>query len=659
MSALQLEVEIFGFGAFTFPNLQIIREGYVRTGIAHLFGRSPYPACVGWARIGPMRLNLTLSRKAIILVSVPLIIELALVGFLMALLEQAETERENEAHSREISNEINGAMRLLISAGTNTVIYHVSGSRDSLTQYKHSVREFPGVVKRLSELVKGRAQEEDDLLRMVSLYNRANQNLVQGHRRLEEGDRVGSMQPYAQLNKTMAELYVIADKIQARQSVIQEQVKAAQIATRERIKWLVVAGALLNVIAAVGLVLYFNRGTSRRFNILLDNTMRLASGEPLNAPLSGGDEIARLDKVFRRMANSLAAATQKERAVLQNAADVICSIDVDGKFSAINPAVEKVLGYEPSELIGARLVQFVHPDDVEKTLAALKQNIAEKGELALENRLVRKDGNCADMLWSLHWTEAEKSTICVLHDITYRKELERLKRDFVAMVSHDLRTPLTSVSGFLTLLKSGKYNQLSDQGLETLKSAESSTNRLMNMVNDLLDIERVESGRLDLNLGPVTMEGLVEGVFSVLEPIAKEKEIELVSSHTSDLEFVGDADRLNQVLMNFVSNAIKFSEKNSQVVVSAFETDEFTRVEVKDTGRGVPDDLKQAVFERFKQVDPSDSVRRKGTGLGLAISKALIERHGGKIGVQDNRSQDGGTVHGSVFWFSLPKQVDT
>lgn len=618
----------------------------------------PYPEGLAWARIGPMRLNLTLSRKAIILVSVPLIIELALVGFLMVLLQQAEQERESEAHSLEISNEINGAMRLLISAGTNTVIYHVSGSRDSLSHYRRSIREFPQVVKRLSELVKGRLNEEDDLLHMVSLYNKANHNLVQGHRKLEEGDRIGSMKPYAELNKSMAELYVIADRIQARQSVIQEQGKAAQIATRERIKWLVVAGALLNVFAAVALVLYFNRGTSHRFNILLDNTMRLASGEPLNAPLSGGDEIARLDKVFRKMANSLAAATQKERAVLQNAADVICSIDVDGKFSAINPAVEKMLGYEPSELVGARLVQFVHPDDVEKTLETLKQNIAEKGELTLENRMVRKDGNFADVLWSLHWTEAEKSTICVLHDITYRKELERLKRDFVAMVSHDLRTPLTSISGFLTLLKSGKYNQLSDHGLETLKSAESSTNRLMNMVNDLLDIERVESGRLDLNLGPVTMEGLVESVFSILEPIAREKEIDLVAVHNDDLEFVGDADRLNQVLVNFVSNAIKFSEKNSKVVVNAYETDESIRIEVKDTGRGVPDELKQAVFERFKQVDPSDSAKRKGTGLGLAISKALIERHGGKVGVIDNRTEDG-KVEGSIFWFSLPKAADT
>ena len=605
-----------------------------------------------------MRLNLTLSRKAIILVSVPLIIELALVGLLMVLLQQAEQEREAEAHSREISNEINGAMRLLINAGTNTVIYHVSGSRDSLTHYKHSVREFPRVIKRLSDLVKGRVTEEDDLLRMVSLYNIANQNLVQGHQKLEEGDRVGSMQPYKQLNKSMAEIYVIADRIQARQSEIQEQGKAAQLATRERIKWLVVAGALLNVLAAVTLVLFFNRGTSRRFDILLDNTMRLASGEPLNTPLSGADEIARLDKVFRKMANSLAAATQKERAVLQNAADVICSIDVDGKFSAINPAVEKMLGYEPSELVGARLVQYVHADDVEKTLQTLKQNIAEKGELTLENRMIRRDGNFADVLWSLHWTEAEKSTICVLHDITYRKELERLKRDFVAMVSHDLRTPLTSISGFLTLLKSGKYNQLSDHGLETLKSAESSTNRLMNMVNDLLDIERVESGRLDLNLGPVTMEGLIEGVFSILEPIAKEKEIELVAMHRDDLEFVGDADRLNQVLVNFVSNAIKFSEKNSKVVVNAYETEDSMRIEVKDTGRGVPDELKQAVFERFKQVDPSDSVMRKGTGLGLAISKALIERHGGKIGVNDNRTEDG-KVMGSVFWFSLPKPSDT
>lgn len=601
-----------------------------------------------------MRLNLTLSRKAIILVSVPLVIELALVCFLMTLLQQAEKEREMEAHSREISNEINGAMRCLINAGTNTVIYHVSGSRDSLKLYKQSVREFPQVVERLSRMVKGREEEEDNLLRMVSLYNRANQNLVEGHRKLEAGDRIGSMKPYANLNKSMAELYVVADKIQSRQNEIQEKQKAAQAATREQIKWLVVAGALLNVLAAVGLVLYFNRGTANRFNVLLDNTMRLASGEPLNAPLSGADEIARLDRVFRKMANSLAAATQKERAVLQNAADVICSIDDDFKFAAMNPAVEKVLGYTPDEMIGARLVQYLYADDVEKTLDALKKNIQEKGELALENRIVRKDGTTVDMLWSLHWTEAEKSTICVLHDITYRKELERLKRDFVAMVSHDLRTPLTSISGFLSLLRTGKYNQLSTDGLESLKSADASVGRLMSMVNDLLDIERVESGRLDLNLGPLTIEGLVESVFGMLEPIAKEKKIELVSPENKEIEFVGDADRLNQVLVNLVSNAIKFSEPNSKIVVEAIENPTSVRVEVRDTGRGVPDHLKQAVFERFKQVDPADAAKRKGTGLGLAISKAIVERHGGCIGVEDNKSESADGNIGSVFWFTVP-----
>lgn len=597
-----------------------------------------------------MRLNLTLSRKAIILVSVPLIIELALVCFLMALLQQAENEREYEAHSREISNEINAAMRHLINAGTNTVIYHVSGSRDSLAQYRVSVREFPKVIERLSRMVKGRQEEEDNLLRMVSLYNRANQNLVEGHRRLEAGDRVGSMKPYANLNKSMAELYVIADKIQSRQSEIQEKQKAAQAKTREQIKWLVVAGALLNVLAAVGLVLYFNRGTAYRFNVLLDNTMRLASGEPLNEPLSGGDEIARLDRVFRKMANSLAAATQKERAVLQNAADIICSIDEDGKFAAINPAVTKALGFTPEEMTGARLVQFIHPDDVDKTLDSLKKNAQNKGELALENRMLRKDGTAVDMLWSLHWTEAEKSTICVLHDITYRKELERLKRDFVAMVSHDLRTPLTSISGFLSLLRSGKYNELSSAGLESLKSADASVGRLMSMVNDLLDIERVESGRLDLNLGPLTIEGLVDSTFAMLEPLAGELKIELVAPVQSDLEFVGDADRLNQVLVNLLSNAIKFSQPNSKIFVDAFEDGKFVRIEVRDEGRGVPDHLKQAVFDRFKQVDAADAVKRKGTGLGLAISKAIVERHGGSIGVEDNSAK-----RGSVFWFTLPK----
>ncbi|MCC7529382.1 MAG: ATP-binding protein [Candidatus Melainabacteria bacterium] len=122
-----------------------------------------------------------------------------------------------------------------------------------------------------------------------------------------------------------------------------------------------------------------------------------------------------------------------------------------------------------------------------------------------------------------------------------------------------------------------------------------------------------------------------------------------------ELEFVGDADRLNQVLVNLVANAIKFSEPDSRIVVAASENADHVRVEVRDTGRGVPDHLKQSVFERFKQVDPGDAAKRKGTGLGLAISKAIVEKHGRAIGVEDNRSQSHDAKKGSVFWFTLPK----
>lgn len=605
-----------------------------------------------------MRWNLTLSRKAIILVSVPLIFELAFVSSLVFLLQQAESAREKEAHAREVTNRLNFAMRLMIESGINSVVYNLSGSRDARKRYRQAVERFPKEIERLVLVVKGHPEEENSLLRMTSLYNLANQKLFEAHARLEAGDRLGAMKPYGTMHKAMTAIFEESDKMVERQQQIQAERKQAEALMREQVKWLIIAGVAFNILLAVGLVNYFNRGTTRRLDVLLDNTIRLGAGQSLNPALEGKDEIARLDRVFRQMAASLDEAIRKERAVVENAADVICSIDSEGKFSAINPAVQKILHYQPSELIGARLVQYVHEEDVEKTLAVISQSQNERDELVLDNRIRHKNGNYVDMLWSLHWSESERSTICVLHDITARKELERLKRDFVAMVSHDLRTPLTSIGGFFSLLQSGAYNELSESGKRSLSNVDATLNRLMSMVNDLLDIEKLESGRLNLNLAPVTVEGLIESTFEMLLPVAKEKQISLESRDPEQIEFPGDADRLTQVLVNLVANAIKFADRETAITVVANQSADKIRLEVRDVGRAVPDEMKTAIFDRFKQVSDEDAYNEKGTGLGLAICKAIVERHGGEIGVEDNVDVENGITIGSVFWFSLPKAAE-
>jgi signal transduction histidine kinase len=230
-----------------------------------------------------------------------------------------------------------------------------------------------------------------------------------------------------------------------------------------------------------------------------------------------------------------------------------------------------------------------------------------------------------------------------------REEIEQMKQEFVAMISHDLRTPLTSVQACLTLLTTGMYGELSEQGTENVQMAEGNVTRLISLINDLLDIEKMESGKLKMELTGCSIGDVFDRSLAAVVSFAQQQQVSLVMERT-DLRAIADGDRLVQVLVNLIANAIKFSPKDSQVTVSAQDKEEMIVVRVSDQGRGIPSEFRQSIFERFQQVKGSDAKVKGGSGLGLAICKAIIEGHSGEIGVDSEENK------GSCFWFSVPKQ---
>jgi len=235
------------------------------------------------------------------------------------------------------------------------------------------------------------------------------------------------------------------------------------------------------------------------------------------------------------------------------------------------------------------------------------------------------------------------------HDMARELALaEKQKQEVISMVSHDLRSPLMSLDFSLTLIGSGKYGELNEKGLKELASAETSAKRLIRLINDLLDIEKIESGKLSVLKMPLSFQTLAEHSMDAVRALAVSKDIELTLECQEDIEFPGDSDRLEQVIINLLGNAIKFSPNNSKVRISAEEKDGFVEIRVIDSGPGIPADYRKKVFERFQQVSRGDGKEKEGTGLGLAISRAIVEAHGGTIGVD---SED---AKGSSFWIRLP-----
>ncbi|MEI6726857.1 MAG: GAF domain-containing sensor histidine kinase, partial [Actinomycetes bacterium] len=247
----------------------------------------------------------------------------------------------------------------------------------------------------------------------------------------------------------------------------------------------------------------------------------------------------------------------------------------------------------------------------------------------------------------------------VLRNIQYNEELARkndelthldqLKSDFMATMSHELRTPLTSIIGYSDMLLSGMTGELNEKQSTFVDSILKGGESLLNLINDVLDLTKIEAGRLELNREPVDLRAALLGVLPVVKPRAQDKRIRISTFLPTDLPPVlADPGKLNQVLLNLITNGIKYTHENGSVSVEARTSGDLVEIWVNDTGIGIAKEDQQKVFQRFTQIDSSATRSQGGTGLGLAIVKELVEMHGGSIRVQSKLGK------GSSFVFTMP-----
>jgi signal transduction histidine kinase len=226
-------------------------------------------------------------------------------------------------------------------------------------------------------------------------------------------------------------------------------------------------------------------------------------------------------------------------------------------------------------------------------------------------------------------------------------ELDRLKSEFVSMVSHDLRTPLTSILGLMDFLETGMLGELNEMGKRHVSLAEQDIERLIGLINDLLDVDRLETGSLELNITPVPLSDLLARSVAAVAGVAATRKIN-ISVPETPVSVLGDNDRLVQVFVNVLSNALKFSPEGSSVEIALTDHEDAVEIRIADHGPGIAAEDLSAVFDRFKQVGDKQA-RKKGTGLGLAICKAIVQQHQGEIGVESELGK------GATFWVRLPK----
>ncbi|MGH9552051.1 MAG: hypothetical protein ACRD3W_21875, partial [Terriglobales bacterium] len=286
-----------------------------------------------------MQLNLTLPRKAIVLlVGIPLLFELAFFGGVTHLLAQEEAARQQQGHSRALSVQSNTLMRLFLETATTCVIYSLTGSTSFERRAQALTEQIKSENENMSALTAGVADEKQMYEPVYKLISQCVGLLEEGDRCISRDDRAGADKAFASVHEVIERIFLSLDDVTARETAAQDSEMSSEQNYRSGAHLFLLLGALLNIALVCALAYAFNRGLLKRLDVLMDNIQRLATRQPLNAPVSGADEIARLDEFLRRMSRSLEEATSKERAAVENAVDVICSIDGESRIASINPA---------------------------------------------------------------------------------------------------------------------------------------------------------------------------------------------------------------------------------------------------------------------------------------------------------------------------------
>ncbi len=588
--------------------------------------------------------------KGLLLVSTMLVFELVFIGTLLWYFHRLETTIEEQAQYARITQIVRGIDNKTRSIGFNVVTAALNKDPSQADETMRGFHEIGSQIQRSHKILANDPKHKQVRKELDQIWNDLQSMLNSFSKAFKKNPNIAPMDQAVLFGELQEKVSTSSDRLD---ELLNEYARKADESlaetqnSRNQLRLIMALGVILNLVFAGGTVVLFNRDISRRIEKIINNSMRLTAGEQLTLPDPGDDEIAELDQVFHNVWIVLRQSAERERAVFENAVDIICSIDGAGQITRVNKAFENRFGYERSTVVNTNMVDYLVEEDREGFIRFL--GVAMNEEMLshhTEKRMRTIDGDIQHMEWSTKWDGKEQSFICIIHDITARKQLEQAKQEFVAMVSHDLRSPLTSIRVSLGMFLSGVFGEMPEKGITRLRAMDTSVDRLIRLINDLLDSEKLDAGKLDLSVKKTSTAQLVKASVEAVQGMAEAGGVQLKVAG-KDMSVSADGDRIIQVLTNLVSNAIKFSPSGSTVEVRTIERDGFAEFRVIDRGKGIPRAKQTELFKRFKQVDSQGAIEKQGTGLGLAISKAIVDAHGGTIGLDSEEGK------GSQFWFRL------
>ena len=360
-----------------------------------------------------------------------------------------------------------------------------------------------------------------------------------------------------------------------------------------------------------------------------------------------------------KLQQEIETQTDKLSAIIENVVDGIITIDNKGKIKTFNQAARTMFGYDNAEVIGQNIKMLVpehyyseHGNYINNKLATkIKNNIG----IGCEIVGIRKNGSefPLDLAVSEVKINNTEHYIGITRDITERKRIQLMQKEFISTVSHELRTPLTSISGSLSLILGGVTGELSDKTRSLITIANNNSKRLVHLINDILDIEKISEGKMQFDFAVTDLTPLVKQSLEENKGYAEKLNVrfKLINEPQEEILVRVDKQRLQQGISNLLSNAAKYSPTEEQIDIKIEQIGENIRISVHDNGKGIPEEFRSKIFNRFAQADSSDTRQKGGTGLGLNITQAIVLKHKGSIGFSCDKGK------GTTFYIDLPLYI--
>jgi len=544
---------------------------------------------------------------------------------------------QQQAHiisTYQIIETLDDVSQTLVDAETGQRGFLLTGNETYLAPYNQSAGALDGNIASLAALLNQDHEDGNAITKPIATL---------AHQKLDELSQTIQLK---RAGKTQEALSIVttdvgkqySDEIQARLDAVEKtqltelnQLRNNGEHDRQIALWLQAIGTALDAILLLGAALFIRQTLQQRQR--------------------AQDETAQALQTLRVEKN-------KSEALLQSIGDGVFAIDTAGRIVLFNPAAEQITRFTAADVIGEpynTVLEFINDTSGGTVNEFIRQALAgKKAVMAQHTSLKCKDGflvpvaDSAAPIFNAHGKV--QGAVVVFRDITRERQLERLKDDFVSVASHELRTPMGAIRAFTSMILAGDYGPVNKNLIEPLTDIRSSTLRLVNLVNDMLDVARIEAGRMKLALNDADLTALIRESVNALVPLAQEKKIKLSTSARKPIMVQADTDKIKQVITNLIGNALKFTDKGSiKVAIQPAENKHLVEVTVTDTGMGISTDNQGRLFGKFEQISSQQAGRPPGTGLGLYISREIVRKLGGDMYIKHSAVGEG-----SVFAFTLP-----